>query len=147
MSNVLSQINEHYLEWIIEKINNIFKLQISEEERTFYFSDQLNQLMIALVSELLGRGWSIQGLYSLLFKDVKEKMINKDFWDKFFERISSEKKTYICFFFPFVEKPSEDSMEFMKKMKFDILKGDEILATYALTGLQDHISKKKVSIC
>ncbi|CAM3133670.1 hypothetical protein [Sporolactobacillus spathodeae] len=141
LNNVLGQIQACYLNWAIDQVIEIFDKKIEDGADDHLVLTKLNNTMKSLISELMGRGWSIQGLYSLLVNTIKEKADSgdsEDCWNIFFERLKSDKMTYICLFSAYQE-PSEIIKDISGKVKLDILSGREVLDTYSMNGLDNHI--------
>ena len=60
---VIRYIEKHYLKWIITELNNL----LSDSEEKF---EKIEKVMQILVSELLGKGWSVNELYSDIFEII-----------------------------------------------------------------------------
>lgn len=140
LRNVLSQIQDCYLNWGIENVIQIFNEKVEVDHDDHLLLTKMNEAIKPLISELIGRGWSIQGLYSLLVNTIKEKADMADCWTTFFERIKGAKTTYVCLFSSNHE-PSALIKEISEKVELDILGGREILDTYTMDGLENHVRK------
>lgn len=103
---------------------------------------KIEDLTISLVSEIMGRGWSVKRLYEIVKEEVLQYQGENEVWEDFYTNILSEEKEFICFF-NFESFPSIEVQRQMQKFKLDLLDGNTISSTYLDGLLNSHISPNK----
>lgn len=141
LNNIHTQIKSEYLNWIINEIDALFQVRTTKEQDNNALFAKINDQMKSLISELLGRGWSIHGLYVIILNAVKQRKISDHFWNDFFSCIKDDTKPYVCLF-PMVDQASESFYKMSERMQLDMLSGTEILNTYSIKGISHHISSR-----
>jgi len=136
---VIEHLDTFYLEWIVERL----KLLLFDNDYTCKKEmknlDEINNLILNLVSELLGKGWSVKRLYELIKEDLLQQQDDTQKWDKFISSIMKEVETYTCIF-RFKSLPKQTLQEKMIQLNLDLLYGRSILETYSDSQLSSHIS-------
>lgn len=133
---VIRYIEKHYLKWIITELNNL----LSDSEEKF---EKIEKVMQILVSELLGKGWSVNELYSDIFEIIltNNHSVDEKF-QVFFAKLSSEPLMYI-FLFVVKRNLAKATKTRLIDLNLEILSGEEILNTYSDYELEKNIDKKK----
>lgn len=132
---VIRHIEKKYLGWIIEELNNY--LFNSEQQYK-----KIEKTMELLASELLGKGWSIDELYSTSFDLILTHKNNvNDKFNAFFSKLRREPLPYI-FIFSIRKNLTRDTRDYLEKLNLEILTGEEILNTYSDYKIEN-IDKRK----
>lgn len=98
--------------------------------------------MELLASELLGKGWSIDELYSTSFDLILTHKNNvNDKFNAFFSKLRREPLPYI-FIFSIRKNLTRDTRDYLEKLNLEILTGEEILNTYSDYKIEN-IDKRK----
>lgn len=133
---VIRHIEKHYLSWIITEL----KQSLSSDEVQY---EKIDKTMQFLASELLGRGWSDDALYSLVTEHVlRNENTAEENFVQLFEKIESDPQPYV-FLFSVKELMAKHTKSRLKELNLDILWGENILDTYSDYELNQNIAKKK----
>lgn len=134
---VIKHLKTHYLKWIVDRL----KLLLFDSDNTNQIQDgkleEIDSLILSLISELLGKGWSVKRLYELIKLDLLDQSDENQKWDRFLTTIMSECRTYICIF-RFKQQPKELLKEKMKQFELDLLPGTYLSEEYS--ELSEHVS-------
>lgn len=133
---VIRNIKKHYLEWIIAELN----ILLSSNEEQYV---KIEKTMKILASELLGKGWSVDELYSTIFHLIltDKNDVNQKF-EAFFTKLSRELRPF-TFLFAVKKNLTRDTKEKLLELNLEILSGEEILNTYSDYELDRNLDKKK----
>ncbi|HHW36535.1 MAG TPA: hypothetical protein GXX18_04605 [Bacillales bacterium] len=141
---VLRHLERNYLIWIVEELKSYILAQDVEDQNKCTEFEKIEALMLSLVSELLGKGWSSKRLYELIREEIL-RHYDADKWEGFFNAILGEKNEYVCLF-QVTESISKLLKAKFNKFRLELLVGDSVLSTYTDGSLSSHISPSKTYI-
>ncbi|PIC62700.1 hypothetical protein CSV79_15750 [Sporosarcina sp. P13] len=136
---VIRHLETNYLKWIVQEVNDLLRLNAYEDKD---FSE-IDTVLKVLASELLGKGWSLNALYSLIKETIlSEQSTVIERFKKFFERTLSEPTTYIHLFSIKSNLNSETKLQ-LEQFGADLLNGNAVISTYSEYELEQNLSKNK----
>lgn len=138
---IIEHLKTNYLEWIIDRLRTLLLSSENTVRKKIEIFGEIDSLILALVSELIGKGWSITRLYELVKKDLLKQQSDNNKWEKFFQEIMRNPQNYICIF-RIESSPNNKLQEKMIQFELDLLSGEEILGEYSDCLLRSHISVK-----
>ncbi|MCD8503030.1 MAG: hypothetical protein LRY71_16970, partial [Bacillaceae bacterium] len=132
-------LKSYYLEWIITELNNAL---LNGEEQF----EKIEKAMQIFASELLGKGWSVEELYSSIFELIlnDKHSVDKKF-EGFFAKLSSEPLPYV-FLFAVKKNLANETKVRLVELNLEFLSGEEVLNTYSDYELDKNLTRKK-EIC
>lgn len=133
---VLRHINTKYLTWIITNLNQM----LSSNEKKY---GKIERDIQILASELLGRGWSADALYSLVNESYKDDTYSVEGrFEKLFSKFNDDPQTYV-FLFAIKNSIATDTKAHLIELGREVLNGEEVVNTYSGYDLEKNISKVK----
>ncbi|WP_044641200.1 hypothetical protein [Risungbinella massiliensis] len=139
---VIRYLDTCYLEWIVKRIKVLLFESESISNIKVKELKEIDNLILILVSELLGKGWSIVKLYELIKENLLPQRDDSEKWEIFIKTILSDPNDYICLF-RFESPPSKGLQAKMLDFELDLLNGDTVLMEYSDSKLISHISSDR----
>jgi len=133
---VIRYLEENYLSWIISELNQFLDC----EEENY---EKIEKTMQILASELLGKGWSSEELYTIAFELLlhNKNPVGEKF-EHLFLKLRKEPLPYV-FLFSDKNPLAKVTKASLVELNVDILSGDEVLNTYSDYEMGKNISKNK----
>lgn len=136
---VVRHLEINYLGWIVNELKELLQQEVYDAVAL----DNLEVLIHMLASELLGKGWSLKALYSLVRVDFLNKtspVIER--FNNFFEQVLSEPATYV-YLFPIKSGLTRETREQLIQFNVELLDGSAIMSTYDEYDLGHNVSRNK----
>lgn len=135
----INYIEDQYLTWIIEKLQQVL---LSDDENF----EMIDNILQTLASELLGNGWSLQALYSVVHEGIfKNNLTVQGKFNEILNRFNTSSEPYI-FLFTFKGDISKEIISLLEKLNVEFITGEEIIETYKDYKLDKHISVDKIYV-
>ncbi|MCM3711494.1 hypothetical protein [Sporosarcina luteola] len=136
---VIRHLEINYLGWIVHELKELLQQEVYADTTL----QNLEVLIHMLASELLGNGWSLKALYSLVRVDILNRTSPVfERFNNFYKQILSDPTTYV-YLFPIKSGLTRETREQFVQFNVELLDGAAIMSTYDDYDLGHNISRNK----
>lgn len=136
---VIRHLSPNYLNWVVRELKSALLINDTSSNNL----EKIESLLCVLASELIGKGWSLEALHSL----VKQTMLNdtatvQERFDHLFAMMTSEQEDY-TYLFSVKSGLTRETRANLLRFEMDLINGQGVLNTYPEYNLVQNVAKEK----